>query len=125
MGGRGTYAAGKNVPFTYRTVGIFHGIKVLEGIGGKHALPEKAHSSDAYVKLNSDGNLNKIRFYDQNKCLRVEIGYHPVPELTGHRNHTYHIHFYTSDFSISFERLLTDAEIKWYDRFFTVKGRFR
>ncbi len=33
MGGRHTYAAGNNVPFTYKTVGIFHGIKVLEGIG--------------------------------------------------------------------------------------------
>jgi hypothetical protein len=34
MGGRHTYAAGRNLPFTYRTVGLFHGIKVLEGTGG-------------------------------------------------------------------------------------------
>ena len=125
MGGRNTYAAGRNVPFTYRTVGFFQGVKVLEGLGGKHDLPVEAHSSDAYVKLNPDGNLNMIRFYDRNKYLHVEIGYHPVPELTGHRNHTYHIHFYAPDFSRSFERLLTDVEIKKYERFFTVKGRFR
>lgn len=43
MGGRNTYAAGKNAPFTYKTVGIFHGIKVLEGLGGKHGLPEEGH----------------------------------------------------------------------------------
>ena len=42
MGGRGTYAAGNHAPFTYKTVGMFHGIKVLEGLGGKHNLPEEA-----------------------------------------------------------------------------------
>jgi len=46
MGGRNTYAAGKNAPFTYKTVGFFHGIKVLEGLGGKHNLPEEAHGGN-------------------------------------------------------------------------------
>ena len=55
MGGRNTYAAGKDVPFTYKTAGFFHGVKVLEGIGGKHNLPEEAHSSTAYAKLFKDG----------------------------------------------------------------------
>lgn len=125
MGGRGTYAAGKNAPFTYRTVGVFQGVKVLEGIGGRHNLPEEAHSSPAYAKLFKDGNLQMLRFYDKDKYLVVEIGYHRVPQLTGHYEPTYHIHFYTRDFARTPERLLTDEEIKKYGRFFTVKGHFR
>ena len=125
MGGRNTYAAGKNVPFTYRTVGSFHGVKVLEGIGGKHNLPEEAHASEAYVKLNPDGSLNMIRFYDKDKYLVAEIGYHRVPQLTGHYEPTYHIHFYSRDFVRTPERLLTEDEIKRYERFFTVKGHFK
>ena len=30
MGGRGTFAAGKNVAYTYETVGKIEGVKVLE-----------------------------------------------------------------------------------------------
>lgn len=112
MGGRNTYAAGKNVPFTYKTVGMFHGIKVLEGIGGKHSLPEEAHSSMAYAKLHKDGNLQMLRFYDQDKYLVLEIGYHPEPELTGHRRHVYHIHEYGRDFSSRPKRLFTDEDLK-------------
>lgn len=32
MGGRGTYALGKNVPYTYETVGYINGVKVLQGL---------------------------------------------------------------------------------------------
>jgi hypothetical protein len=32
MGGRGTYAAGNNVPYTYETVGKIEGVKVLQGL---------------------------------------------------------------------------------------------
>ena len=125
MGGRNTYAAGKNVPPTYKTVGFFHGVKVLAGIGGKHDLPEEAHSSEAYAKLFKDGNLQKLRFYGEDKRLEIEIGYHPVPSLTGHNRHTYHIHFYSPSFARSKERLLTAAEIARYAKFFTMKDRFR
>jgi hypothetical protein len=65
MGGRDAYAAGKGVPFTYKTVGIFHGVKVLDGLGKLHNLPEEAHSSPAYAKLFKDGNLQMLRFYDK------------------------------------------------------------
>lgn len=34
MGGRGTYAIGNNVEYTYKTVGKIDGIKVLKGFGG-------------------------------------------------------------------------------------------
>ena len=39
MGGRGTFAAGKIVPYTYETVGKIHDIKILKGTNGKHGLP--------------------------------------------------------------------------------------
>lgn len=125
MGGRNTYAAGKDAPATYKTVGFFHGVKVLAGIGGKHALPEEAHSSEAYVKLNPDGNLNMIRFYDKDKRLVLEIGYHPEPRLTGHHDPVYHVHVYDPGFKRFPPRLLTPEEITKYQKFFTVKGRFK
>lgn len=125
MGGRGTYASGRNVPFVYKTVGLFHGVKVLEGTEGKHGLPEEAHTSEAYVKLARDGNLLMLRFYDKDKFLTTEIGFHPEPKLTGHHRPVYHIHFYDRDFKRTEPRLLIPEEIKKYERFFTVKGAFQ
>ena len=123
MGGRNTYAAGKDVPFTYRTVGIFHGIKVLEGIGGKHNLPEEAHSSPAYAKLHKDGNLQMLRFYDKDKHLVLEIGYHREPKLTGHHEPVYHIHEYSREnFKDRPPRLFTAEDILKYGKYLTVKG---
>ena len=126
MGGRHTYAAGNNVPFTYKTVGIFHGIKVLEGIGGKHGLPEEAHSSMAYAKLHKDGNLQMLRFYDKDKFLVLEIGYHPEPSLTGHHEHVYHIHEYKRDnFDDRPPRLFTAEDIEKFGKYLTVKGHLK
>ena len=125
MGGRNTFAAGRDVPFVYKTVGVFHGVKVLEGTGDRHNLPEEAHSSEAYAKLAGDGNLVMLRFYDKDKFLTTEIGYHPEPELTGHRRRVYHIHFYDRQFHRTPARLLTPEEIKKYEKYFTVKGAFQ
>lgn len=127
MGGRGTFASGKtDTPFTYRTVGIFHGIKVLEGISGKHALPEEAHASMAYVKLFKDGNLQMLRFYDKDKYLKMEIGFHPEPSLTGHRRPVYHIHEYSSgNFKCRPSRLLMPEEIAQYGKYLTKEGHLK
>lgn len=126
MGGRNTYAAGKNVPFTYKTVGIFHGVKVLEGINGKHGLPEEAHTSLAYAKLHKDGNLQMLRFYDKDKFLVLEIGYHPEPRLTGHHDFVYHIHEYSpGDFSHRPPHLFTQAEIEKFGKYLTQKGHLK
>lgn len=126
MGGRSTYAAGNDVPFSYKTVGVFHGIKVLEGIGGKHNLPEESHSSPAYAKLHKDGNLQMLRFYDKDKYLTLEIGFHREPELTGHHDSVYHIHEYKRDnFTDRKPRLLTDEEVKKYGKYLTVKGHLK
>ena len=32
MGGRGTYASGNNVPFTYEPIGKIAGVKILKGL---------------------------------------------------------------------------------------------
>lgn len=127
MGGRHTYAAGKmDTPFTYKTVGMFHGIKVLEGLGGKHNLPEEAHTSSAYAKLCKDGNLQMLRFYDKDKYLVLEIGFHPESSLTGHRRPVYHIHEYSRDnFDHRPPRLFTQDDIKKYGKYLTVEGHLK
>jgi len=127
MGGRGTYAAGNmSHPFTYKTVGRFHGIKVLEGLGNKHNLPEEAHSSAAYAKLYKDGNLQMLRFYDKYKYLVMEIGFHIEPKLTGHHRPVYHIHVYSRDnFTQREPRLFTPEDIKNYGRYLTMEGHLK
>ena len=87
MGGRGTYAAGNNVPYTYETVGYVDDAKVLFGKPGTglHDLPVEAHSSNVYVKLHKDGTLNMMRVYDNEHYLTAEIAYHPEPDLRQHR----------------------------------------
>ncbi len=96
MGGRGTFASGNNVAYTYETVGNIEGIKVLQGTGGKHALPESSHSSEAYIKLKPDGTFHEMRIYDKNHVLTMEIAYHPEKPLTGD-NHTNILHYHTYD----------------------------
>ena len=57
MGGRGTFASGNTVPYTYNTVGKIGGVKVLKGMQGKHGLPEEAHSSKDYISLHPNGSV--------------------------------------------------------------------
>jgi hypothetical protein len=73
MGGRGTFAAGKTVDYVYKTVGKIYDVKVLEGIGGKHALPEESHSSNAYIKLRPDGTFHEMRIYGDNHEALLDI----------------------------------------------------
>ena len=125
MGGRHTFASGNQVPFRWKTVGLFQGVKVLEGTGGLHKLPEEAHSSDAYVQLFPDGNMQMLRFYDKDHFLTVEIGFHPEPKLTGHRRHVYHIHEYGRDFTSRSIRLFTPEDLVKYGKYLTVKGHLK
>jgi hypothetical protein len=96
MGGRGTFAVGNPVRYSYQTVDYIEGVKVLEGINGKHGLPESAHSSEAYIKLKPDGTFHEMRFYDKNHVLYLEIAYHPEETLTGNRS-TPILHYHTYD----------------------------
>ncbi len=105
MGGRGTFAAGNPVPYTYEVDtdfspnGKFNGIKVLKGIegSGKHGLPESSHSSMAYLKMNKDGTFNMMRIYDEKHNLRIEIAYHNENQLG--KGKILHYHVYDSRFS--------------------------
>ena len=73
MGGRGTFAAGNPVPYSYQTVDTIEGVKVLVGVNGKHGLPEEAHSSSAYIKLKPDGTFHEMRIYDKDHYLVPEF----------------------------------------------------
>ncbi len=80
MGGRGTFAAGNNVAYTYEVDTTFsadgkiNGVKILKGVdgSGKHGLPEEAHSSNAYIKLKPDGTFHEMRIYDEDHYLVKE-----------------------------------------------------
>lgn len=98
MGGRGTYAAGVNAGYTYETVSIIDGVKVLKGLEGKHGLPEEAHSSDAYIKLDHNGNFHEMRIYDKDHYLVFELAYHPEPNLDKSRKPILHYHLYDREF---------------------------
>ncbi len=120
MGGRGTYAAGNFVAYTYETVGYIEGVKVLRGLNGKHGLPEEAHSSTAYIKLKPDGTFHEMRIYDSDHYLVKEIAYHPEPKLNnGKKENVLHVHDYQRDnFKDRSPRFLTQEEMKSYKKFF-------
>ena len=135
MGGRGTFAAGNSVAYSYEVDttfsedGKFHGVKVLKGMkdSGKHGLPESSHSSHAYIKLKPDGTFHEMRLYDNNHVLRMEIAYHSEKSLTGN-NHTPVLHYHTYDerfsknatgaFTRSPAKLLSDEMKKKYKKYF-------
>ena len=98
MGGRGTFAIGNMVAYTYETIGFIEGIKILSGLNGKHGLPEEAHSSHAYIKLKKDGTFHEMRVYDKDHYLRFEIAYHPEPSLDKSRKPVLHYHVYDRNF---------------------------
>ncbi len=120
MGGRGTFASGNNVAYSYETVGKIAGVKVLKGINGKHSLPEEAHSSLAYIKLKPNGTFHEMRIYDKDHYLVKEIAYHPEPTLTGNRHeNVLHVHEYERDnFGNRPARMLTQHEYQKYKKYF-------
>lgn len=76
MGGRGTYAAGNNVAYTYNTVAKIDGVKILKGLGRNHDLPMESHTSDMYILLDKDGNFKQLRIYDESHLAKMDIDYH-------------------------------------------------
>ena len=119
MGGRGTYAAGNDVAYSYRTVGKINGVKILEPLSGARKLPEEAHSSHAYVLLDRNGIFHQYREYDANHYLRFEIGYHVEPKINPSMQPVLHVHEYQPDgFRSRTTRAITPSEIKKYQLFF-------
>ncbi len=121
MGGRGSFAAGNNVDYTYKTVGKINGVKILEGIGNFHSLPVEAHSSIAYIKLKPNGVFHEMRIYNKDKYVIAEIAYHPEHNLEKKRINVLHIHEYKipGDFSKKSRttRKLTQEEIEKFKPF--------
>ena len=121
MGGRGSYAAGNTVAYTYKTVGRINGVQVLEGLRGHHSLPVEAHSSTAYIKLKPNGTFHEMRIYNKDRYLVAEIAYHPEGKLGKSGNNVLHIHEYKVPGDFSKEnrttRLLTQQEIEKYKPF--------
>lgn len=119
MGGRGTFASGKNVAQTYKTVGAIEGVKILEGISGVKGLPVEAKTSSAYIQLHADGKFKMYREYDDAHYLIKEIAYHPEPKLSGNNMPVLHIHEYQRDNFVNRQpRLLTSEEYEKYKKFF-------
>lgn len=121
MGGRGTFARGYSVAYSYETTEEIEGIKVLHGIGGKHGLPEEAHSSEAYIKLKPDGTFHEMRIYDSDHYLILEIAYHPEPAINnGNRvENVLHVHEYRRDnFKDRSVRHITQYEYEKYKKYF-------
>jgi hypothetical protein len=99
MGGRGTFAVGKNVAFRYETVDKIEGVKVLEGIDNAHGLPESSYSSSAYIKLDNNGKFREMRFYDEKHRLYLELAYHLELNENGKKEYMWHYHTYEPSFS--------------------------
>lgn len=119
MGGRGTFASGKTVAYSYETVGEIDGVKILHGIGQIRGLPVESHSSNAYIQLHPDGTFKMYREFDKDHYLVREIAYHPECKLSGHSRPVLHIHEYQRDnFQNRDPRLLTKQEYEKYKHFF-------
>lgn len=123
MGGRGTFAIGKNVNYVYKTVDKIEGVKVLKGIGQAHNLPEETHLSNAYLKVDEQGNFVRYREYNSDKTTHFDIDYHKEPRITGNKaEKVFHIHFYDKNgVRDVVGRRLTKEEFELYKKYF--RGR--
>lgn len=95
MGGRGTFAVGNNVAYTYETVGKIDDIKVIQPIDKTKSfkLPEESHTSgNSYVLLDKNGVFRQFRKYDMNHEVILEIGYHQEASLGKGKVLHVHVH---------------------------------
>lgn len=123
MGGRGTFASGKNVTYKYETVDIIDGVKVLAPIdkGSSFSMPAEAHSSKAYILLDKkNGVFRQYREYDENHRITKEIGYHFENGLSENGKNVFHIHDFSKPGIDNRQkgRLMTPSEISHYRKYF-------
>ena len=118
MGGRGTFAAGNSVAFNYETIGKIEGVKVLKGLNGLHKLPEEAHNSYAYIRLDHNGDFHEIRFYNKQHYLTHEIAYHSESSLDRTGKPVLHFHTYGPNFKRSKAKKATKAMKKHFRKYF-------
>ena len=122
MGGRGTFASGNNVAYTYKTVGKIEGVKVLQPIDSKksYSMPPEAHSSNRYIVLGKNGVFRQYVEYDKNHLPVFEIGYHFERGISTHGEPAFHVHEYSSpgiDFRLP-ARAITASEYGKYKKYF-------
>ena len=98
MGGRGTFASGNNVTYSYETVGKIEGVKILQPIDPSKSfkLPEESHSSGSYIVLDKAGIFRQYREYNAKQLPTFEIGYHFEQGLSKHGEAVFHYHEYSS-----------------------------
>ncbi len=118
MGGRGTFASGNNVAYTYQTSDFIEGVKVLTGLKGNHGLPEEAHKSGAYIKLKHNGIFHEMRLYDKDHYLTLELAYHPEPKIGPKGVPVFHYHTYDRNFVRSEAKKMPKAMRKKYKKYF-------
>lgn len=95
MGGRGTFASGKSVEYTYEAVGKINNVKILRPIDETKSLklPEESHSpSNAYVLFDKKGVFHQYREYNDNHEVIFEIGYHHEKSLG--KGDVLHVHIH-------------------------------
>lgn len=101
MGGRGTYAVGNNVDYTYEVDKTFsedgkiNDVKILKPMDKTKSLklPEESHTAgNSYVLLDKNGVFHQFRKYDENHRVILEIGYHQEASLGKGKVLHVHVH---------------------------------
>lgn len=122
MGGKGTFADGKNVPYTYEKIGEINGVKILEPLNKSSSLklPEESHSSSSYVVLDKNGIFHQYREYNKEHLPVFEIGYHFEKGISEAGEHVFHVHEYSKPGVDNRKpaRKITQAEYEKYKKFF-------
>lgn len=120
MGGRGSFASGNNVPYSYETVEKICGVKVLQKLDKRASggLPEESHSSSAYILKYGNGGFKQIRFYNNNHTAEFDIDYHYEPNLGSRIEPIYHIHEYKNGVRDKVGRMLSESEYAKFKKFF-------
>lgn len=92
MGGRGTFAAGKQVAYTYETVDYVDGIKVLlpKDTKASISLPERSNTpGTSYLSYRKDGTFDQLRVFGDDRIPTLDIDYGK------HRGKkSLHVHYY-------------------------------
>ena len=121
MGGRGTYAVGRDVEPRWKTIGEIEGVSIVQKINIRegNTPPEESHTSKEYIVLHKDGTFRCYRKYNDDHTAAFDIEYHPEHTLNHSSNPMIHIHFYDNDGKRSPGRLLTEEEYSLIKKFFT------
>ena len=95
MGGNNTFSSNKVTAFRWRTIEKIHGVKVLKIIDGKDKLPEEAHNSRMYIRLDNHDKFYQLRIYDSHHITRFELAYHREPALDPSGKPVLHYHVFS------------------------------